>query len=127
MNHILLTGVVVVILALLFYSIGVFTEQRSKLIGKKVLTFLSLGLLFDITATCCMIIGSSNSAFTFHGFIGYAALLAMSIETILAYRHYIQNGIKKQISNGLHLYTRYAYILWVVVFITGSLLIQMNK
>ena len=127
MNTILLIGVIVVVLALLFYSVAIFFEQRLKRINKKILIFLSLGLFFDFSATVCMIIGSSNSAFTFHGFIGYTALLAMSIETYLAYTFFFKYRDQKQVSKPLHLYARYAYILWLVVFITGGMLVAMNK
>lgn len=123
MKPILMIGSTVVTLALLFYSIGIITEQRKKVINKKVLLFLTLGLIADITATACMIIGSSNSPFTFHGFIGYTALLAMIIETTLAYRFSSANGATTQVTKGLHLYSRFAYVLWVAVYITGSLLV----
>lgn len=123
MKPILMIGSVIVTLALIFYLIGILSEQRIKRINKKVLIFLTLGLTFDITATTCMIIGSSNSPFTFHGFIGYTGLLAMIIETILAYRFNIKNGSTTEVSRGLHLYSRFALILWVLVYVTGSLLV----
>jgi hypothetical protein len=90
MKTILIIGSIIVTLALIFYLAGIITEQRKRLVTKTVLIFLSLGLLFDISATVCMIIGSTNSPFTFHGFIGYTALLAMVIETLLVYRFYLK-------------------------------------
>ena len=74
MKPILIAGSIIVSLALISYSIGVFKERKTKSITKTILAFLSIGLFFDVTATCCMIIGSSNSPFTFHGFIGYTGL-----------------------------------------------------
>jgi len=71
MKPILMIGSTVVTLALIFYCIAIITEQRKKLINKKVLIFLTLGLISDITATACMIIGSSNSPFTFHWNLSY--------------------------------------------------------
>jgi uncharacterized repeat protein (TIGR03987 family) len=124
MKTILMIGVIIVILALIFYSLGIFTEQRHKRIDKRVLSFLSLGLIFDISATACMIIGSTNSPFTFHGFIGYTGLLAMSIETFLAYQFYTKHGPNAKVSSALHWYSRLSYLLWVIVFITGSLLVR---
>jgi len=126
MNTILAIGAGIVIFALIFYTIGIYTEQRNQIITKKVLVFLSLGLLFDVTATACMLVGSSNSPFTFHGFIGYAALLAMSIETILAFQFYNKYGANISVSKNLHLYSRFAYILWILVFITGSLMVSLK-
>lgn len=126
MKPILMIGSTVVTLALIMYSIGIITEQRKKRINKFVLSFLTIGLIFDITATICMIIGSSNSPFTFHGFIGYAGLLAMIIENILAYRFYFANGGMVPVSKNVHLYSRFAYVLWVAVYITGSLLVALK-
>lgn len=126
MKTILIIGSIIVTLALIFYLIGIISEQRTRLINKKVLTFLSLGLVFDITATICMIIGSSNSPFTFHGFIGYTGLLAMIIETVLAYQFYFKKPKGTLVSKNLHLYSRFALILWVLVYITGSLLVVLK-
>jgi uncharacterized repeat protein (TIGR03987 family) len=126
MKPILLIGSVVVTLALIAYSIGILTEQRKKRITKFVLAFLTIGLVLDITATICMIIGSSNSPFTFHGFIGYTGLLAMIIENSIAYRFYFAKGASVNVSKGVHLYSRFAYLLWVAVYITGSLLVALK-
>lgn len=126
MKTILLVGSIVVTLALIFYSIGIITEQRKRRINSFVLTFISLGLIFDITATVCMIIGSTNSPFTFHGFIGYTGLLAMIIENIVAYKFYFKNEKDAEVSKGIHLYSRFAYLLWVGVYITGSLLVALK-
>ena len=126
MKTILIVGTIIVTLALISYSIGVFKERKSKSITKTILAFLSIGLFFDITATCCMIIGSTNSPFTFHGFIGYTGLLAMIIETFLAYRFNMTFGPKATVSRKLHNYTLIAYIIWVAVYITGSLLVMLK-
>lgn len=126
MKTILIVGTIIVTLALIAYSVGVFTERKRKSITKKVLFFLSLGLVLDMSATACMIIGSSNSPFTFHGFIGYTGLIAMIIETSLAYRFRIKNGPDVRVSKGLHSYTLFAYILWVAVYLTGSLLVALK-
>ena len=123
MKTILIVGSIIVTLALIFYLTGIITEQRKRLITKTVLIFISLGLLFDISSTICMITGSTNSPFTFHGFIGYTGLLAMIIETLLVYRFYFKNGSNVSVPKGLNLYSRFALILWVAVYITGALLV----
>jgi hypothetical protein len=69
-----------------------------------------------------MILGSRNSPFTPHGFIGYSALLVMMTELVRVWRTYRRSGIRSDIPKGLHLYSRYAYIWWVVAYITGSLI-----
>ncbi|MBN2089180.1 hypothetical protein JW964_06190 [candidate division KSB1 bacterium] len=123
MNPILQAGTRVVVLALIFYSIAIFTEQRKHLATNLVLTTLSIGIILDITATIFMIIGSPNSPFTLHGFLGYSALLVMSLDTIFIWRFRMKNLSSVNVPPKLHLYSRYAYLWWVIAFITGGLLV----
>lgn len=126
MKPILIFGSTIVTLALIFYSIGIITEQRKRQITKGAMLFIALGLLADITATACMVIGSSNSPFTFHGIIGYTALIAMIIETVLAFRFYKSKGSEAKVPKALHSYSLFAYLLWVAVYITGTLLVVLK-
>jgi hypothetical protein len=121
-----LIGSFVVIFALAFYSIGFVKEQRRKLITSRVLLFYTLGVLFDISATTLMILGSTKGLLTFHGFIGYSSLLGMSIDTILLWRQHQKNGPDTKVSKPLDIYSRIAYIWWVVAFITGGLLVAIR-
>ncbi len=123
MNLFLRLGTSIVVLALISYSIAIITEQRKKIISKKVLTFLTLGVCLDITATTFMILGSAKGGFTLHGFIGYSSLLAMFIDAVLMWRQKSKSGFDTEVPKSLHLYSRYAYIWWVIAFITGGLLV----
>ena len=114
---------IIITLALVFYSIAIISEQLKHRITRKVLLFLSMGLTFDITATILMIIGSENPAFTLHGFIGYSSLTGMLIDAILLWRYYIKNGQDSDVLRSLHLYTRIAYIWWIMAYITGALIV----
>jgi len=119
-------GSFVVVVALVFYSIGFTKEQRRKLITSRVLLFYTLGVIFDISATTLMILGSSKGLLTFHGFIGYSSLLGMSIDTFLLWRHNLKKGPDVIVGKGLHIYSRIAYIWWVAAFITGGLLVALR-
>ena len=123
MNSLLITGTTIVFFALASYSVAIITEQRKKLIVKRVLIFLTLGVFLDITATTFMILGSSKGFLTPHGFIGYSSLLAMFIDAVLIWRLKNKNGLGASVPKGLHLYSRYAYIWWIIAFITGGLLV----
>lgn len=123
MNALLVAGTRIVIIALISYSIAIFTEQKKQVVNNIVLIFITLGIVTDIIATIFMITGSGNSAFTPHGFLGYSSLAAMLIDTILIWRHRIKNGKEAQVNAGLHKYSRYAYIWWVIAFITGAALV----
>jgi hypothetical protein len=123
MKPVLIAGTTIVNLALIFYSIGIITEQVRHTISKRVLVFVSFGLLFDITATILMIIGSENPAFTAHGLLGYSSLTGMLIDAVLLWRLRVKNGLNCRVPNGLHWYTRIAYIWWIAAYITGALIV----
>ncbi len=126
MKPILLAGAVVVTLALISYSIAIITEQRKRILTPKILFFLTLGLALDIIATAMMIIGSSNTPFTLHGFVGYSALAFMLSDTILLWRYKIQHGYNFEVERKLHIFSRFAYTWWVLAYITGSLLVALK-
>lgn len=123
MNPYLQIGTSVVIFALISYSIAIITEQRTKRISQRVITFLTLGVLLDITATIFMVIGSDKGGFTLHGFIGYSSLLGMLLDAVFMWTRIAKSGINSEVHKKLHLYSRYAYLWWVLAFITGGLLV----
>ncbi len=122
MNALSVTGATIVTLALISYSIGIISEQVKRKIIPRVLIFITLGVVLDVTATIFMILGSKNSPFTLHGFIGYSALFLMLIELVKVWRAYNKSGMRADVPKGLHMYSRFAYIWWVVAYITGSLI-----
>ena len=123
MKPILIAGSSIVTLALISYSIAIITEQRKSLIMNRVLFFLTLGVVLDITATSCMIIGSENSPFTLHGILGYSSLTAMVVDAILIWRFRMKEGSEVRVPKALHLYTRLAYSWWILAYVTGSLIV----
>jgi uncharacterized repeat protein (TIGR03987 family) len=125
MNISILVGTITVTAALLAYSIAVLTEQFKKKVNRIVLIFLTLGIILDITATSFMIYGSSNSAFTLHGMLGYSALLAMLIDAYLIWKNYLKVG--ENIKNSIHVYSLVAYLWWIVAFVTGGLLVALSS
>lgn len=116
----------VVTLALISYSIAIITEQRKKLVINRVLIFLTMGVVLDISATIMMIIVSENSPFTIHGLLGYSSLTLMLIDAVLLWRFRISKGAGTIVSRPLHLYSRVAYMWWVAAYITGTMLVMMK-
>ena len=123
MKPVLIAGTIIVIFALISYSIGILTEQRKRLVNNTVLTFLSVGIVLDVVATSCMIIGSESSPFSIHGILGYSSLTGMLIDTVLIWRFRLATGPQERVPGKLHLYSRLAYSWWVLAFITGSILV----
>ncbi len=124
MKPILLAGTTIVNLALISYSIFIYVERKYKINSSKVLTFLSIGVLFDIVATVCMIIGSSKGPFTMHGILGYSSLTGMLIDAVLLWNTRIKYGKNYTISAGLHMYSLVAYVWWIAAYITGAILVM---
>jgi len=123
MKLISLSGAFLITLALLSYGIGSIAIQRFKLISSGVLIFLTLGVILDIIAVTFMIIGSENGPFTFHGILGYTAMLTMMINMILIWRCFFKNGLESVIDNKIVTYSKYAYGWWVIAYLTGSLMV----
>lgn len=117
----IIRAVTVVTCALIFYSIGVITEQRRKAVVTAVLVFLTGGVVLDVSATALMIAGSTNDPFTFHGFLGYIALLLMLTDAVLIWRHHHLHG-QAAPSPRLNTYTRLAYGWWVMAYIVGAIM-----
>ena len=119
MKPIILVGVIAVQLAMIFYTIFIINENKKKSATKIVLLSLTLAVIFDIIATSCMMIGTTNTYFTFHGILGYTALLAMITDAVLIWRHKIKLGAEQAFSKGLNLYSKIAYVGWLIAFMTG--------
>jgi hypothetical protein len=126
MKPILILATTIVNLALVCYSIAIITEQVRHRISSRVMIFITAGLVFDITATILMIIGSENPAFTLHGLLGYSSLTGMLIDAILLWNLKIRNGLKSKVPRSLHLYTRAAYSWWILAYITGALIVLLK-
>ena len=123
MPPVLLAGVIIVNLALLSYSVGIISEQRSHRVQRATLNWLRLGVVLDITATACMIAGSSRGPFTAHALLGFSSLGAMLVETSLAWRHRAAHG-DGEVPGWLHTYSRIAYGWWLVAYATGAYLVM---
>ena len=123
MNTVSIAGAFIITLSLLSYGIGSITLQRFKMVSPGVLWFLTLGVTLDIIATAFMIVGSQNTPFTLHGFLGYSALVAMLADTILVWQLYLKEDINDFIGKKLRVFSKFAYLWWVIAYITGSILV----
>lgn len=123
MSPVLLTGVIIVNLALLSYTVGILSEQKSHRIRRPTLNWLRLGVVLDVAATAFMIAGSSRGPFTAHALLGFSSLAAMLVETSLAWRHHAAKG-DALVPGSLHNYSRLAYGWWLIAYATGAYLVM---
>lgn len=125
MKPILIAGVTIVNLALIAYSIAIYTQNRKNRLTRTVMTFLTLGVIFDITSTVCMVI-SSGHALTLHGVVGYSSLAGMLIDTIISYRRVNTLGTGCEVTARFSRWSRVAYFYWLAAYVTGVLIISLR-
>ncbi|MCJ7580236.1 MAG: hypothetical protein MUP98_06850 [Candidatus Aminicenantes bacterium] len=123
MDPLLLVGTRIVILALIAYSVAGYLLYKKKSPANIVVYVQSTGLFFDVAATALMILGSTNTPFSIHGFLGYSALVGMIIETTLLWKFRMQKGKESPVSKGFQMYSKLALAWWVTAFVVGALLV----
>ncbi len=126
MTTILLAGTVIVNLALVSYSMAIFRQRKTKSLGKRVMFFLTLGVILDITATVCMVMGSSTKGMSLHGLIGYSSLLGMLIDTYFSYKMVFSNSFGIAVSDRFTRNSSISYFYWVLAYITGATLVMLR-
>ncbi|MGX4687344.1 HsmA family protein [Vagococcus sp. JNUCC 83] len=122
MSKELIFASLVMIIALISYSLGVFGERRTGTIQLKHILFFVGGLIFDSTGTALMNqIASENSGsqFGLHQLTGGAALILMGFHLIWAIVVY-KKGTEKA-KNQFHKFSLGVWTLWVISFILGML------
>ena len=119
MDPISVIGAFIMTLAFLAYGLGSITLERFRIVGNIVLVFMTLGFLFEVTAIVLMILGSDSSGFSLHMLVGAFAFLLLLVNSGWSWLVYIRNGIDASVSKPLLIYTKAAYFLWVVAYLSG--------
>jgi len=121
MPKVTIAGIIFVHIALILYTLFIIFENRKQKTTKSVLVFIILAVIFDITATICMMIGTTRTYFTFHGIMGYIGLLLMVTDAFLLWKYKSKYGSEILISKSLNIFSKIAYVWWIIAFITGVL------
>ena len=110
-------GIIFILLALISYTVAVWTERITKKIKFWIVLTFGFGLLCDFVGTSIMFyISEHRFSFSFHSVCGYLALVIMLLHLIWAVL-----SIKK-IGKCEQYFTRFsifAWIIWLVAFISG--------
>ncbi len=119
MNPIVLSGVVLITLALVVYTVAVILEQRSRRISAVTLALFAVGVVADLTATGCMASVATRGLLNLHGLLGVSALAAMALAAVFAWRHRARRG-DGAVPRWLHLYLRCVYLAWIAAYFVGA-------
>ena len=120
-----MAGIYIVNLALISYTIAIIIQRRRKLMTRNVLIFLTLGIIFDINSTLCMIIGAGH-ILTVHGVIGYTSLAGMVADTVYSYSLVKKSGINAAVSAGFNRWSGIAWLYWIMAYITGVIIVAVK-
>lgn len=125
MNIKLILAIITITLALIFYTIGVFSVRKAHVLKKSHVLLFWLGLLCDTTGTTIMttIAKESQTAINtinLHGITGTIAILLMLFHTIWGTVVLVKNDTKKQ--EIFHKFSIIVWTVWLVPYIIGMVM-----
>ncbi|MBU3129121.1 TIGR03987 family protein [Clostridium tagluense] len=120
----LIYAIVFITLALVFYTIGVWSEKLQGTLKPWHLGLFLLGLLCDTTGTLLMesIASSSDavaSGFNLHGITGVIAIALMLIHAIWAAVVLIRKD--ENMISKFHKFSIIVWIIWLLPFLSGAM------
>ncbi len=127
MSTIIITGVIFIHIALVLYTIFIIKEHKYKRATNGVLGFITTAVIFDITATGCMMVGTVENYFSLHGVLGYTALVVMVTDAVFIWKHKLNFGSEVPFSKALNRNSKLGYGLWLAAFVTGEMVAVMNR
>ncbi len=124
MTGILMAAIITITLALVFYTIGVWSEHRSKQLKKIHLIFFWLGLCMDTTGTILM--GQIaeqpmlSGKLSLHGVTGMLAIILMIVHAIWATIVLVKNN--EDSAKNFHRLSIVVWAIWLVPYILGMMI-----
>jgi len=118
--NMLFSSIVIMTLALLFYSLGVWGEKISG--GLKIWNLLMfwIGLIMDSTGTAMMSSMSGNIELNLHTLTGAMAILLMIFHALWATIVLVKK--KEKLIEDFHKFSIVVWLIWLVPYITGVIL-----
>lgn len=117
-----IAAVVLISLALLFYSIGIWSERYSRYLKTWHVVCFWLGLLFDISGTYAMHLISTRefNILEPHTLTGQIALWVMLVHVVWA--TYVIKWGSEETHRKFHVYSIHVWMLWMVPYLGGMYL-----
>jgi uncharacterized repeat protein (TIGR03987 family) len=116
-----LYAVISMILALLFYSIGVWSEKLQSGLRIWHVIIFWIGLAFDTAGTTVMsLIAEGDFKLNFHGITGLLAIFLMLFHAVWATYVIIKNDEKMK--RNFHRFSIIVWFFWLIPFVSGAIL-----
>lgn len=116
----LIFAIISITLALIFYSVGVWSEKIQGVLKKWHLVIFWCGLAFDTLGTSLMSeIAGKGFELNFHGITGLIAIVLMFFHALWATRVIVKNDEKSKA--GFHKFSLVVWFIWLVPYISGMI------
>jgi uncharacterized repeat protein (TIGR03987 family) len=119
MSPILPVAIISIVSALVFYSIGVWSEKFAGRLKVWHTALFWIGLIFDTTGTTLMSQIAGGLTFNFHGVTGVLAIVLMFSHAIWATVVLVTKQ-EKAIRN-FHNFSVFVWVIWLIPFISGMI------
>jgi uncharacterized repeat protein (TIGR03987 family) len=116
----MIASTILISLARVFYSIGVWSERLAGRLKAWHLVFFWGGLLFDTTGTGIMVDMAGGLTFDIHGVTGVLAILLMIIHAIWATAVLVRKD-ERAILN-FHKFSVVVWAIWLIPYFSGMVL-----
>ena len=117
----LVYAVISITLALVFYTIGVWSERIQGQLKKWHLVIFWLGLVFDTIGTLLMDkLASNGFQLNFHGVTGLLAILLMVFHAVWATIVVVRDN--KEARANFHKFSIIVWIIWLIPYVSGAAL-----
>ncbi len=116
----LISAIITISLALVFYSIGVWSEKLQGSLRLWHLVLFWIGFVFDTTGTTLMskIVGD-GFILNFHGISGALAILLMLIHAVWATTVLVKKDAQKL--RNFHKLSIFVWVIWLIPFLSGMI------
>jgi uncharacterized repeat protein (TIGR03987 family) len=117
MSLLLLTSTILITLALVFYSVGVWSERIARRLKRWHASLFWLGLVCDIVGTLLMAVMAGGFKASTHGISGLAAVLLMTLHAVWATVVLVQRSERALLH--FHKFSLVVWTLWLFPYFTG--------
>lgn len=126
MTPLLLASMVLISLALLFYTLGVWAERTARYLKTWHVTAFWTGFVFDISGTYAMTLLAKKpfDLLAIHTLTGQLALWLMLIHAVWA-TYVVRKGTEKA-REGFHRYSMFVWLFWLIPYFGGMFMGMMK-
>lgn len=115
----LVSAIISITTALIFYTIGVWSEKLQGQLKSWHLILFYMGLIFDTLGTTLMSkLAKDGFVLNFHGITGLLAIILMFIHALWATFVMLKQNEKAKVN--FHKFSIVVWIIWLIPFVSGA-------